>query len=182
MNSLQGQFLIASPHLTDENFYRSVIFMVNHDDEGAVGLVLNRPLITPMQEIWAELQVDAESGKKIFLGGPVPGPILVLHADPELGESSIIEGVYLATQKHHVQQVLAQAELPQRIIVGYSGWGPGQLEREIRGGGWLNYPADADSVFSERDDLWEHMVHCVGQQIMSNRIKGIRRPDDPRCN
>ena len=74
MNSLQGQFLIASPHLTDENFYRSVILMISHDQEGAVGFVLNRPMVSSMEEIWAELEVDVESGKIIYLGGPVPGP------------------------------------------------------------------------------------------------------------
>jgi putative transcriptional regulator len=182
VNSLHGQFLIASPHLTDENFYRSVIFMVSHDQQGAVGFVLNRPMVSPMEEIWAELEVDVESGKIIYLGGPVPGPILVLHGDRDLGESTVIDGVYLATRKDHVQTVLASSETPHRILVGYSGWGPGQLEREMQGGGWLTHPADASSVFSDRDDLWEHLVHCVANRIMASKITGVQRPDDPRYN
>ena len=182
MKSLTGNFVIASPGLTDPNFYRSVVLMINHDHEGALGVILNRPLTNPMQEIWEELGVDAENGKSIFLGGPVPGPILVLHSHAELEGGRILDGVYLASQKSQIQEVLARTDSRFRIVVGYSGWAAGQLENELRAGGWLTHPADSTQVFSDRDDLWEYLIRCVGESILAPSIKRLQCPDDPRLN
>src|SRR5688572_1282976 len=80
MASLQGQFLVASPHLSDPNFYKSVVLMVKHDEEGAFGLILNRPTTNTVREIWrAVTEQDLECEQPIYMGGPVSGPLVCLH-------------------------------------------------------------------------------------------------------
>ncbi|MBM4003071.1 MAG: YqgE/AlgH family protein [Planctomycetes bacterium] len=182
MKSLKGQFVVASPHLTGGNFFRTAVLVLNHDHDGALGVVLNRPIANPMQEIWEDLGVEAVAGQAIFLGGPVPGPILALHPCSDVDSGEILDGVFLASQKEQIQEVLSRSAVTVRVIVGYSGWGAGQLEREFTRGSWLATSAVADDVFRDRDDLWEYLVQSVGQRILAPHLGHRPRPDDPRWN
>src|SRR5436190_3140807 len=144
MGSLQGNFLIASPHLGDGNFNRSVVLMVKHDEEGAFGFVLNRPTGSTVAEIWkliAEQPSDCE--QPIYLGGPVQGPLMAVHALASAAETEILSGVYLSAHKDQLREVVAAEKAPFRLFSGYSGWGAGQLEGELEAGGWLVSPATA---------------------------------------
>src|SRR5687767_11112387 len=96
MTSLQGQLLIASPKLVDPNFFHTVILLVQHNDEGALGLVLNRPLRTTVKEMWREVAEDEECEVEgpLHQGGPCEGALMVVHADAAEAEAQVTDGVY----------------------------------------------------------------------------------------
>lgn len=183
MASLQGSFLIASPHLGDGNFNRSVVLMVKHDEEGAFGLVLNRPTGNTVADVW-KLVSDGEVERRdpIYLGGPVQGPLMAVHGIASAAESEILDGVYLSAHKEQLKEVIASENVPVRLFAGYSGWGAGQLEGELEAGGWLVAPATAELVFHDKDDLWERVMHSVASDILAPSIKAKQVPSDPHLN
>lgn len=183
MASLQGSFLIASPHLGDGNFNRSVVLMVKHDDEGAFGLVLNRPTGNTVAEIWKLVsEVESDRRDPIYLGGPVSGPLMAVHGLASAAESEILDGVYLSAHKDQLREVVAAEDIPFRLFTGYSGWGAGQLEGELEAGGWLIAPATADLVFHDKDDLWEQVMHSVAKDILAPSLQPKHVPNDPTLN
>jgi putative transcriptional regulator len=183
MASLQGSFLIASPHLGDGNFNRSVVLMVKHDEDGAFGLVLNRPTGNTIAEVW-KLVSEGESQRNdpIYLGGPVQGPLMAIHGVASAAETEVVEGVYLSAHKEQLKEVIASENTSVRLFMGYSGWGAGQLEGELEAGGWLVAPATADLVFHDKDDLWERVMHSVAKDILAPSFKAKHVPSDPTLN
>lgn len=183
MLSLQGNFLIASPHLGDGNFNRSVVLMVKHDEEGAFGLVLNRPTGNTVAEVWKLVSNDVTDRQDpIYLGGPVQGPLMAIHGLESAAETEVLEGVYLSAHKDQLKEVVASASAPIRLFSGYSGWGAGQLEGELEAGGWLVAPATAELVFHDKDDLWERVMHSVAKDILAPSLKARHVPNDPTLN
>jgi putative transcriptional regulator len=183
MKSLQGHFLVASPKLGDGNFYKSVVLMIKHDDEGAFGLILNRPTENNIGEIWkivAEDQVQCE--QPLFLGGPVSGPLVALHRVKSAAEMEVLPGLYFAAHKDMLQKVISQSSKPFRFFTGYAGWAGGQLEDELKAGGWLTAKAKKSLIFHKGDDLWEQVVRTIGEGILGAAIKPKHVPDDPSLN
>lgn len=184
MESLQGQLLIASPHLPDPNFLRTVVLMVQHDDEGALGLVLTRPTELTMAAMWKEVageQIDDES--LVFLGGPVQGPLMALHSHPPASEIEILPGVYFASDKENIETLVREQIEPKRIFIGYSGWGQHQLEAEMDAGGWLLLPAEAAHVFTtDVERLWKEVTGKIGAEIMRSTLHLKGMPTDPTMN
>ncbi|MEX2177017.1 MAG: YqgE/AlgH family protein [Pirellulaceae bacterium] len=183
MASLQGQLLVASPHLGDGNFYRSVVLMVRHDDEGALGLLLNRPTSNTINEVWRLVaEEEMPSDRPLYLGGPVAGPLVALHRIKACAEAEVLPGVYFAAHKDQLLKVVSHTTKPFRLFTGYAGWAAGQLEAELRAGGWLSVPATKDLVFYEPDDLWEHLVRSIGESILGPALKTKHVPEDPSLN
>ena len=183
MSSLQGNFLTASPKLADGNFNRSVVLMVKHDEDGAFGLVLNRPTGNTVAEVWKLVSDDASDRQDpIYLGGPVQGPLMAIHGLASAAETEILDGVYLSAHKDQLKEVVAAEHVPFRLFTGYSGWGAGQLESELEAGGWLVSPATAGLVFHDKDDLWERVMHGVAKEIMAPSLKARHVPQDPTLN
>ena len=170
-HSTKGQFLIASPSLVTPFFSKTVILMFEHNDDGAMGVVINRATRATVAEI-AE-QVFSEPldwDKEILLGGPVPGPLLVLHSEAHLADQTVIDGVYSSVDPAKVEMLLRGNIEPCLVVANYSGWGPGQLEGEMAEDSWLVCPASDALVFSEeRDELWDTVValarHARGHEI-----------------
>ena len=183
MASLQGNFLTASPQLADGNFNRSVVLMVKHDEDGAFGLVLNRPTENTVAEVWKLVtEQPSDCQEPIYLGGPVQGPLVAVHALRDAAEAEILDGVYFSAHKDQLRQVV-EAEKPHfRLFTGYSGWGKGQLEAELEAGGWLVSPATAELVFHDKDDLWERIMQAIAQQIMAPSVRTKHLPHDPALN
>lgn len=180
MESLSGKLIIATPKLPDPNFHKSVVLIVQHDDEGALGLILNRPSDRLLAEIWTELtEVECDRQEPIMLGGPVDGPVMALHGCAAEGEIDVLPGVHFSSDKDHLLAVVAQREQPVRVFVGYAGWGPQQLDAEWEHGSWLVHDADAESVFSEPTDLWKRTAARVGDDIL---FGGRFRPGSPGMN
>ena len=183
MSSLQGHFLIASPHLTDGNFYRSVVLMIKHDDEGAFGLLLNRPTENTIEDIWKMVgEEPTDCREPIYLGGPVAGPLVALHRLKSCAEAEVMPGVYFAAHKDELRKLVSQTSKPFRLFTGYAGWASGQLEGEMQMGGWLTMQATKELIFHKADDLWDHVIREIGNDILGPAIKTKHLPEDPSLN
>lgn len=170
---LRGQLLIAMPSLTDKWFARSVIYMCSHSEDGAMGLIINHEANElSVADLFEQLEIDEEiktgggsaslDDKRVNIGGPVDtGRGFVLHSgDYFLEDATLkISEDFSLTATVDILKAIAQGEGPQRSILalGYSGWAPGQLEKEIHANGWLSCAADPVLVFEqpieERYDL-----------------------------
>ncbi len=163
IRSLAGNLLVASTTLDSPMFAQSVCLVVHHDADGAIGLVLNRPLQPQPTELLTLLSSDTEPPQANFsgtvhFGGPLSGPVVALHASPALAESETLTGVYVAAQKSHLEQLLKQTQAPMRLIVGHAGWGAGQLEAEIENGDWHVALADTEIVFGHNEAMWSRLL------------------------
>lgn len=147
--TFRNQFLVSLPALKGDYFAGTVSLLVDHNDEGAFGLIINRPLITPLAQLFPQM-----SGKfdcPVLEGGPVEqNRVFFLHEAGSLFESTfkVSDSIYLTTSADFIEQ-MEQGEAPQRTlaILGYAGWGRQQLESEIAENIWLLAPADARIVF-----------------------------------
>ena len=156
MESLSGQLLIAPAHLSDPNFSHSVVLMLQHDPDGAFGVVLNRPTAKSIREVWEQVRETAcQSRQRVHAGGPVAGPLVAIHCRPEFGDAEIMPGVFCTTAPEHLESLVEVDPDPVRFYAGYSGWGGGQLEGELQLGSWLTVRATADDVFNlDGEGLW----------------------------
>lgn len=182
MNSLQGHFLVASPHLGDINFFHTVVLMIQHDEEGAFGVVLNRPTSESVLELWQAVSDEpCRRQEAVREGGPVPGPPLLLHKNASLSQFEILPGLHMASQRGIVGQLLAD-EQEVLFFTGYSGWSAGQLESELEAGGWLHAPATLEIVFSEVDEMWKQVVEQIGLDILRESIPDLPATDNAAWN
>ncbi|WP_118133874.1 YqgE/AlgH family protein [Oceanicella sp. SM1341] len=157
---LNGKVLIAMPGIGDPRFERSVIFICSHSDEGALGLIVNRPAPgIGFGDLLGQLDIEEGSGARqlrIMLGGPVERSRgFVLHSDDYvLAEATlpVADGIGM-TASIDILRALASGEGPEHamLALGYSGWGPGQLEEEIRANGWITGEVDDGLIFGEDD-------------------------------
>ena len=178
---LKGRFLVSEPFMSDANFQRTVVLLVEHNVEGSLGFVLNRQLNVSLPEMVGELPIP---GAKVFLGGPVENTTLhYVHRRADLPESrSVAEGVYWSGNYELLQEWARLGTLdPSEILffVGYSGWGPGQLDSELDRKSWIVAPENGALVFdNEPDNLWRSVLHSLGDRfrIISNY------PSDPSLN
>ncbi len=160
MHSLKGQLLIAGPALVDPNFRRTVVLVGEHSEEGALGLILNRPSETTIREAVPELSLLAAGVDQVHFGGPVQPSAIVVLADfvePDRAESLVLDTVGFLPSEVDPEEL---GELRRaRIFAGYAGWGPGQLDGELEEGSWIVEPALADDVFTlEPDELWSAVL------------------------
>jgi putative transcriptional regulator len=165
MPPTKGRLLVATPPLEDANFDRTVIFMLEHHDEGAIGVVINRPSHEALDEPldrWIDLQSVPSS---VFSGGPVEESALIALAETK--QAMVDHGEYLspivgtiASADLTADPALVAAEVRGvRVFRGYAGWGPGQLEGEIESGAWLVLDSEPGDVFSDDpDELWRTVL------------------------
>jgi putative transcriptional regulator len=165
--SLAGQLLIAAPNMGDPRFYQTVVLLVLQDRNGAMGIVVNRPLeerpLASLLEVLGETATGVAGSVRIFAGGPVQPELgFVLHsADYHRPDTVGIEGHLAMTSSREILRDIANGRGPKQSLVafGYAGWGPGQLEAELAQRFWFTTPADANLVFEEaRDRLWENAM------------------------
>ena len=171
MKSLAPALLLSMPQMRDPNFLRTVILLCKHNDEGAFGLVMNRPLITTGRVVVnLDPPVSTERELEVWIGGPVE-PVsswmLVGSRDKEMQIFSgvpIVEGVSLSTSPDLLRRLLEpNPPLDTRLIVGYSGWGPGQLEAELEESAWLLSDVDRDLLFATpAEQMWERAIRRLG--------------------
>lgn len=168
---LDGHLLIAMPGMGDTRFERSVIFLCAHSNEGAMGLIVNKPapdlsFADLLTQLKIEPRVDVR-GIRVHVGGPVEhGRGFVLHSsDYKVEESSLAVGKgFSMTATVDILQDIARGAGPHRALLalGYAGWGPGQLESEIQANGWLTAPADSDLVFGRADpEKWGAALRSI---------------------
>jgi putative transcriptional regulator len=183
MKSLQGHFLIASPHLADANFYKGVVLMIKHDEEGAFGLILNRPTQNTVSDVWKMVgEEDVDCGEPIFMGGPVSGPLVALHRLQTAAEAEVMRGIFFSAHKDKLQKLVHQTAKPFRFFTGYAGWAGGQLEDELSAGGWLTAKAKKSLIFKDAEGLWEQVTRTIGESILNKAVKVKHVPHDPSLN
>jgi len=168
--SLAPTLLLAMPQMQDPNFARSVVLLCRHENEGAMGLVLNRPtetLVSSMVELNPPLTRD--SGLEIWVGGPVEPERgwLLLGYDPRSPESiTVADGIYLSASMDVLRQAIeaeASASRQRRFLLGYAGWGEGQLESELAASAWLTIDVSKDLIFSsDPETMWESAIRSLG--------------------
>ncbi|MGO9113043.1 MAG: YqgE/AlgH family protein [Thermoguttaceae bacterium] len=182
MESLEGQLLLASPQLLDPNFVRTVVLLVQHNDMGALGLVINRPTGKTVQELWKQVgDSPCESQEPVYLGGPVSGPLMAIHTAGELAEVEVVQGLFFAAKKQNLDELVRRNER-FKLFVGHSGWGPGQLEGEIEQGAWRAIPIKLEDVFDATDDLWQRLMQRTAAGVLPEML-GIKHiPADPSLN
>jgi putative transcriptional regulator len=159
--STTGKLLVATPTLLDPNFHRTVVFMVEHGEEGALGLVLNRPTAAPVADHVPEWYGSAAPPSLIFVGGPVANEVAVGLAQepgsPPEAWNQALPGVGLIdlTEPPATYGGVGRA----RVFSGYAGWDATQLDFELATGSWVILRADADTVFSDApEDLWRRVL------------------------
>ena len=187
MESIKGKALVASPYLTERNFLRSVVYILRHDDAGALGLILNRPTSVRVSELLEQfLGHPTENTEPIYHGGPVDGPLLVLHdrvgdGSEEFDFCSEL-GIHIATDQATLVDLWQKHDCRFRTFNGYSGWGAGQLESELTAGGWLVWDAPPETVFADPEPMWKQAVQQIGRDILGTQIDASRIPKDPAVN
>lgn len=180
---IEGQALVASPFLTDRNFHRSVVYIVKHDALGAYGLILNRPLNVLVSELLRQVTDEVvESSEPIYHGGPVEGPVVVVHERPTEDAILYEPGVYLTSDKEEFAAICRQSESRYRVFNGYAGWAPGQLEDELSQGGWLVCSITKDEIFAHSEEIWQTAVKKIGQSILTDSLHVAHIPSDPSAN
>ena len=183
MESFEGHLLLASSRLLDPNFLKTVILLIQHGDQGALGLVVNRPTSKMVKELWREVgPVRCQSEQPVHLGGPVSGPLMAVHTSASLGEVEILPGVFFAAKKKNLDELVRQEDHPFKVFIGHAGWGPGQLESELKQGAWLTTPAAAEYIFHHGTDLWEEVSKRVGKSMLQSMLKIKHVPEDPSTN
>jgi putative transcriptional regulator len=184
MKSLKGHFLIAAPQLLDPNFFRTVVLLVQHNEEGALGLILNRPTETSIQDAWKQIDDEDPCDLEGFVhqGGPCDGPLMLVHDNPAFSDIEVMPGIYFTTDRETIHQLVAANKGRVRFFVNYAGWTPGQLEGELEEGGWLTAPADDVSIFEAGEHLWTKAIKEVSFQTLFAGIDPKLIPPDPSVN
>jgi len=179
--SMRGQLLIASPNLEDPNFRRTVVLVTEHTDEGAMGLVLNRPSATLVSDAAPELESLVSDDAPVYAGGPVqPSAVVVLAEfdDPEQAAMLVLGDVGFVPADSDLA-VVASATRRARVFAGYAGWGPGQLDAELEDEGWIVEEPARDELFAhEAESLWSGVLRRMGGQY----ALVARMPADPSLN
>ena len=168
---LSGQLLVAMPGMEDPRFVKTVIYMCAHNEDGAMGLVINRAIeLLTFPDLLEQLEigpVDSDARINIQFGGPVEsGRGFVLHSsDYSQDVTMVVDSDVALTATIDILKAIAVGDGPsQRLLaLGYSGWGPGQLDAEIKRNGWLHVDADKELVFGlDLDGKWERAIRKIG--------------------
>jgi putative transcriptional regulator len=179
--SLAGQLLVASPSLADPNFRRTVVLIGVHNEDGAMGVVLNRPSETMVAEAVPQLEAVVDSQEPVYVGGPVQPSSVVLLAeflDPTPAALLVLGRIGFPAGATDVDG-LAESTDRRRVYAGYAGWSSGQLDEEIEQGDWIAHPAVPDDVFTE---VPEHLWAAVLERKGGSYALLARMPMDPSVN
>jgi putative transcriptional regulator len=174
LNSLAGQLLVAMPQMQDHRFQRTVIYLCAHNEDGAMGLVLNKLIGNlTLPELLEQLNIANEglsNALRVHFGGPVEsGRGFVLHTDDYNEEGTLLVGNGIAlTATLDILRAMGRGQGPQRslLALGYAGWGAGQLDHELTQNGWLHVAADPDLVFDrELETKWHRALAKLGVDL-----------------
>lgn len=162
MENLRGRLLISNGSLYDPNFRHTVVLIVEHNEDGALGLVLNRPLTMRVAEAVPELAPLVDPDEHLFVGGPVQPEAAVILAeatDPASLDQPVLERIGLVGELDSLSTIFVRA----RVFGGYAGWGPGQLESEVERDDWILENASPNDVFTDDPQhLWKRVLERKG--------------------
>lgn len=174
MESLENQLLIAMPSLEDPTFNKTVTYICEHNDDGAMGLIINMPVNISVNELLSEIDADKETSpqldQQVLKGGPVSQSRgFVLHSPQGCWTSSLAlsDEVMITTSKDILEALGTEKEPSQYMVtLGYAGWGPGQLEQELQANSWLTIPSDNQILFETPiEQRWKKATEKLGIDI-----------------
>jgi putative transcriptional regulator len=179
--SLAGQLLLASPSLRDPNFMRTVVLIGVHGEDGAMGVVLNRPSTVTVREAVPQLEAAVDPSEPVYVGGPVqPSSVVCLaeFLEPALAELLVLGRIGFPAPDTGIEE-LAEATARRRVFAGYAGWSDGQLDAEVEQGDWIAQVALPEDVFTQApQDLWGTVLERKG----GSYALIARMPPDPSVN
>ena len=182
MDSLRGKLLLASPIMADPNFARTVVLIAEHTDEGAMGLVLNRPATTTVGDAVPDLAWLTDDDAQVYVGGPVAETAVIVLAEfdrPDLAGALVEDDLGFIGADADDPALLDGAVRRARVFAGHAGWGPGQLEDELAEDAWIVEPPRREEVFTDDpDELWAAVLRRKGRRyaLLSTM------PPDPSMN
>lgn len=172
---LEGQLLLATPQLTNSCFDKSVIYICVHNENGAMGVIVNRKVESVgLADLVEHLKIDTggevRADMPIHFGGPVEATRgFILHSDDYLNDEQLVHrnGIALTSSIHMLKDIaLGQGPRDSMLALGYAGWGPGQLEEEIVTNGWITMPATRELIFAANNEAkWEEAGRTLGFDI-----------------
>jgi putative transcriptional regulator len=171
---LTGHLLIAMPNMIDPNFVRTVTYICEHNDKGALGIVINRPLEMELGEVFDQLEFENPdpqvASQPVLRGGPVQTERgFVLHEATEAWDSTLpVSGTVHLTTSQDVLAAMAAGSGPKKALMalGYAGWGAGQLEMEMSANAWLSVPASTDILFDTPfEERWRKAALLLGIDV-----------------
>jgi len=169
--------------MDDPNFFRSVIYLVRHAEDHAFGLILNRPTDFRLDKVVSMVsELECVHDGPLYCGGPVDGPLIALHDQPEFGTEECIDGLSITSDQEKLLKLFVLRKAKLKLFDGFAGWGPGQLEEELEIGSWLVADVDAELVLSNDPDMWENLLKRIGQNILSADENISDSPIDPQWN
>ena len=163
----QGKFLVASRRLMDPNFRETVVLLIRYGLDGAIGLVINRPVELKLSTVLPDIKELERSKETLYLGGPVePARVLLLvrSAKPPEASMPVFGDVYLSSSEKVLQDLIKKPVKEERfrIYAGYAGWAPKQLESELDSGHWHVLKADPETLFDkESSEIWQELIQRV---------------------
>ncbi|MBA3015352.1 MAG: YqgE/AlgH family protein [Proteobacteria bacterium] len=173
MESLKGTFLLATPQMPDPRFKEQIIYLCSHDENGAMGFVFNKPSPHSLDDILKSANIEAVEGEwpPVYIGGPVDGECaFFLYSADYMSEHSLDvgEGIMLSRNPEILHDIArGTGPLHYIFLLGYAGWGPGQLEMELGVNGWLSLPAEQSILFETPDrDKWHKAAQRFGIDIV----------------
>jgi putative transcriptional regulator len=179
---LRGQFLLDSGDLGGSFFARTVVLICQHDAEGAFGLVVNRAATQKFGEVVSTDMPEVLSEQPLYVGGPVkPTAMSYLHSDAFLPDANVITGLSIGHSLDELLEIGGDFSPTRKLktFAGYSGWGPGQLENEMKRKAWITHPATLEMVFDpEPEKLWQKIMRTKGWK---NHLLA-ESPEDPSLN
>jgi putative transcriptional regulator len=169
MESLRGKLLLSAPNLFDPNFRRTVVLIAEHNEDGALGLVLNRPAGMTVAEAVPELAwIAGSDDDPVYAGGPVGADSVIVLAEfdaPSLAAAIVMDDLGFVPANAVGSERLADATRRARIFAGHAGWGPGQLDDELAEDSWIVEPAQVEDVFTtDPAGLWGAVLRRKGRE------------------
>lgn len=187
MDTLRGNLVLASPRLEDPNFRRTVSLMIEHNDEGAMGLVLNRPTETTVRQAWEQVSdLPCHCEAPLHQGGPCPGVLMALHTHESIAQVTVMPGLFMSTEKPYIEWLIDNNAESVRYFIGYAGWAPGQLEHELNVGSWMLASATREQILAPLGDnpvsLWTDLICATDatEGMLLTRPQLV--PEDPSVN
>jgi putative transcriptional regulator len=160
----KGKFLVASRRLNDPNFHETVVLLIRYGPDGAVGLVINRPLKAKLSTVFPKFKELEQRTETLYLGGPVePNKMLLLVRSAKPAEASVqvFSNIYISSSWKELQRLIKKPEKDERfrIYAGYAGWAPKQLEFERNRGDWHVLKGDAETLFDKKSsEVWKDLI------------------------
>lgn len=169
-----GTFLVASRGLLDPNFSRTVVLLVDYSEEGAIGVILNRPTEIKLNEMVTDMEKLQDRPETVWVGGPVAHwqVMLLVRSESDLeGAERVFEDIHFTASRLVLEEIV-ESDTDFRSYAGYAGWSPGQLDGEIERGGWHVLPGDVEMVFdAEPHELWFELIQRGEAKWVYHRLR-----------